>query len=198
VTGDEPGPGKGEATRRRILACAVSRFAADGFRPASVAQIARDAGVTAPTVHAYFGSKEALFHAAFESDITVLLEVLTTRLADGPQPGLGLNLIPALLAAIDEHPLARRVFQGLEADRTRDLLQVPAVVRIRERLAALVGAAQQAGVLRADLAPEALAGALETLVLALLLGAVQVGMIGDEQRRLALAAIISTGVRTAS
>jgi hypothetical protein len=57
--------------------------------------------------------------------------------------------------------------------------------------------AQQGGMLRDDLAPEALAGALETLILALLLGAVQVGMIGDDQRRLAVTAILIQGIRRA-
>jgi AcrR family transcriptional regulator len=196
VTG-APTQTKGDATRQRVLACAVARFADDGFRQTSVAQVARDAGVTAPTVHAHYGSKEELFRAAFEHDIAALLDVITARLASGALPGLGggLRLIPDLLAAIDDHPLARRVFQGREADRTRELLTVPAVVRTRERLTDLVAGGQRAGLIRGDLAPEALAGALETLVLALLLGAVQVGMIGDEQRRLALVAIIAAGIR---
>jgi hypothetical protein len=58
----------------------------------------------------------------------------------------------------------------------------------------MVTAGQQARVLRDDLAPEALAGALETLVLALLLGAVQVGMIGGDERRRAIRDVIVRGV----
>jgi AcrR family transcriptional regulator len=187
--------GKGAATQERILAAAVARFAADGFRQTSVAQIARDAGVTAPAVHAHFGSKQALFHAAFERDIAGLLDVVTARLAAGPLPGGGFALIPALLVELDGHPLARRILQGREAEHTRELLNLAAVVRTRERLTALVAGAQHAGMLRSDLQPEALAGAMETVVLALLLGAVQIGMIGDDNRRLAILAILTTGIR---
>ena len=187
--------GKGAATQQRILAAAVARFADDGFRQTSVAQVARDAGVTAPAVHAYFRSKTELFHAAFERDIAGLLEVIKARLSEGPIPGGGFALIPALLAELDAHPLARRIFQGREAEHTRELLNLPAVVHTRAQLTAMVAGAQQAGLLRADLQPEALAGAMETIVLALLLGAVQVGMIGDENRRLAILAILTTGIR---
>ena len=67
---------KGTATRQRILDAAVARFASQGFRDTTVAAVARDAGVTAPAVHAYFGSKQELFHAAFEYDVTPVLEAL--------------------------------------------------------------------------------------------------------------------------
>jgi AcrR family transcriptional regulator len=196
VTGDMAS-GKGASTRRRILTCAVARLANDGFRQTSVAQVARDAGVTAQAVHAHFGSKQALFHAAFEHDVEDLLEVVTARFAAGAEPGAPLNLMRALLGEVDAHPLARRVLQGHEADRTRELLDLPAFTRAREELTRLVTDAQQGGMLRDDLAPAALAGALETLILALLLGAVQVGMIGDDQRRLAVTAILIQGIRPA-
>jgi hypothetical protein len=58
--------------------------------------------------------------------------------------------------------------------------------------------AQQAGVVRSDLAVAEIAGALETLALALLVGAVQFGMIGDEGRPAAIIAILWDGLRGAS
>ena len=188
-------PGKGAATRQRILAAAVTRFADDGFRQTSVAQVARDAGLTAPAVHAHFGSKQALFHAAFEHDIAGLLDVAQARLREGPLPGQGFALIPALVVELDSHRLARRIFQGREAEHTRELLDLPAVVAMREQLTRFVTVAQHAGILRADLPPAALAGAMETIILTLLLGAVQIGMIGDEERRLAIMAIMTRGLR---
>lgn len=185
---------KARATRLRILGCAVARFADDGFRGASVAQIARDANVTAPTVHAHFGSKEELFQAALAHDIGALWEVMRARLDGGIPVASTVELVPDLVARVDAHPLARRVFQGREADRTRDLPGVPAVVRARAELTRLVAGGQRDGVLRRDLPAAALAGALETLVLALLLGAVQAGLT-DETPRLAISAIISGGLR---
>lgn len=193
---------KGLVTRRRILDCAVARFADEGFRQTLVAQVARDAGLTAPAVHAHFGSKEALFQAAFDEDVANLLAVLNHRLASGALAGGTANpadLIPQLLSAIEDHPLVRRVFRGLEPDRTADLRNAPAVLATREQLVATIRAGQAAGLVRTDLDAVALGGALETIVLALLLGAVQfgavhIGMIGDEGRRSALHEIVLRGM----
>ena len=55
-------------------------------------------------------------------------------------------------------------------------------------------AGQEAGVLRSDLSATALAGALETIVFALLLGALQLGVGRDTERRQAIAAVISQGI----
>jgi len=196
VSGIDTPPSKGAATRQRILVCAVARFADEGFRSASVAAIARDARVTAPAVHAHFGSKEGLFRAAFEHDIAGFLDVIKGRLADGSFPSGNRHLIPALLAELETHPLARRVFQGRESDRTAELLELPAVRQLRAEMVQVVTDRQAEGVLRDDLSAPALAGALEVLVLALLLGATQFGMIGDEERRLAILAVLSRGIRT--
>jgi len=185
---------KGAVTRQRILICAVARFATEGFRQASVAGIARDAGVTAPAVHAYFGSKEELFRAAFEHDIAGFMDVVKGRLTEPTFPAGNTDLIPALLGELETHPLARRIFQGLEADRSQELLHLPAFQQIREEMVRAVADRQAEGVLRADLPPQTLADALEVLVLALLLGATQVDLIGDEQRRLAILAVIKRGI----
>jgi AcrR family transcriptional regulator len=194
---------RGVATRRRILECAVARFADQGFRQTSVAQVARDAGLTPPAVHAHFGSKEALFRAAFDLDVANMLDVIRARLASGALTGAvdistrGLTLIPDLVAAIEDHPLVRRVFQGLEPDRTPDLLRSPAVVAVREEMISAVRTGQARRILRSDLDAVALAGAIETLVLALLLAAVQTG-VTDDARRSALLAIVTRGLRTRS
>lgn len=194
MSNTEPTAGKGLATRQRVLRMAVVRFADQGFRQTSVAQIARDAGVSAPAVHGYFGSKEDLFRAAFAHDVDDFLQVFRARLAGGQLLGSGATLLPALLAEVQNHPLVRRVMQGREPERTVELLELPAVASTRADLVTAVAAAQTAGLLRDDFPAVALAGALETLILALLLGAVQVGMIGDEHRRAALAAIVFKGL----
>jgi AcrR family transcriptional regulator len=185
---------KGLATQQRVLNAAVTRFADHGFRQTSVAQIARDAGVTAPAVHGYFGSKEELFRAAFAHDVADLLAVVRGRLAGAQLPGLGANLLYALLAEVPSHPLVGWVLRGMEPERTVELLNLPVVAGTRAQMVEVVAQAQASGRLRTDLEPAALAGALETLLLALLLGAVQIGMIGDEARRAALAAIVAKGI----
>jgi AcrR family transcriptional regulator len=189
---------RGLATRQRILGCAVRRFADQGYRQTSVAQVARDAGLTPPAVHAHFGSKEALFQAAFDEDVANLLAVMQHRLAYSTLTGAPGNptatLIPELLAAMDDHPLVLRVFRGLEPDRTPELLNTPAVHATREQLVATVRSGQSAGFVRSDIDAVHLAGAVETIVLALLLAAVQGGIIADEPRRAALHAVVLRGL----
>src|SRR6059036_2095569 len=51
------------AARERILAAAERRFATFGYRRTGIAEIAREAGVSAGTIYRYFESKEDVFRA---------------------------------------------------------------------------------------------------------------------------------------
>src|SRR5438874_4829709 len=66
-------PSKGERTRLALLDRAVHRFAADGYRATSLADIARDANVTPAAAYVYFASKEALFTEAADTDAAGLI-----------------------------------------------------------------------------------------------------------------------------
>ncbi len=54
-------PRRDASTRSQVLAAAEAEFGQNGFHAASVADIARRAGVAHGTVYRYFASKEALF-----------------------------------------------------------------------------------------------------------------------------------------
>jgi AcrR family transcriptional regulator len=54
--------------RERILLAARAQFEATGFRGASIARIAEEAGVAPGTIYWHFESKEALFLRLFEDD----------------------------------------------------------------------------------------------------------------------------------
>src|SRR6476660_182308 len=76
------GPASGRAGRARLKRRAIAEAAArifirDGFAGASVDDIAGEAGVSKPTVYAYFGNKETLFHS-------MLATILREALADMP------------------------------------------------------------------------------------------------------------------
>ena len=58
-------------TKAAILAAARTRFAAEGYRSASIRAVARDVGVDAALVVRYFGSKPGLFAAATDIDLRV-------------------------------------------------------------------------------------------------------------------------------
>ena len=54
------------ATRNRLLDAAWRSFAKRAFDEVRLAEVAADAGVSAQTLHAHFGTKEALFVAAWQ------------------------------------------------------------------------------------------------------------------------------------
>jgi TetR/AcrR family transcriptional regulator, regulator of cefoperazone and chloramphenicol sensitivity len=56
--------GRGEDTSRRILLAAIEVFAEEGYEGASTRSLAGRAGVNAPAIQYYFGSKEGLYRAA--------------------------------------------------------------------------------------------------------------------------------------
>jgi AcrR family transcriptional regulator len=107
---------KGEKTRQAILEAAIARFGREGYRATSVADIARDASVGGTVAYAYFPSKEALFLAAVDEDAAgVIREGVDTILANPGVPDWRQMLIFTLVAAVERHPLARRLLAHCDA-----------------------------------------------------------------------------------
>jgi AcrR family transcriptional regulator len=176
---------KGERTRRAVLAAAIARFARDGYRATSVADVARDAGLTPTGVYAYFLNKEALFVAAVDEDAAGEIGEALAEVLEGNFTGEWGNLILTQLEALDRHPLARRVLAGLEPEFTVRLLGIAALEELRKGLADLLAADQLTGKVRPDVDPRMMAGGLVTIVISLLIallqtGADPAGTLGDE------------------
>lgn len=167
---------KGELTRQTILSAAIARFGRDGFRATSVADIARDAGVGGTVAYAYFDNKEALFLAALDEDAAAVIQqgmsavVDPTNIDDWRQ-----SLIFALMEAVEEHPLARRVLAGLEPEVTERVLEIPALGELRKAVAELIRAGQMNGAVRTDIDPTAIGNGIVSVMLSLLMSVVQVG-----------------------
>lgn len=70
------------SVRDAILRAAAVAFARDGFHGASMAAIAREAGVSAGNVYRYFGGKQALFEAVLPGDVAAALEAVLARRVD--------------------------------------------------------------------------------------------------------------------
>ncbi|MET8775987.1 TetR family transcriptional regulator [Nocardia sp. NPDC004654] len=66
---DQPPARRSDATRAAILEAARARFAAEGFRKATIRAIAADAAIDPSMVMRYFGSKDGLFAAAVDIDL---------------------------------------------------------------------------------------------------------------------------------
>ena len=133
------GTSRGDQTRRALLDAARERFARDGFRRTSVADVSRDAGVGGTTAYVHYANKEALFFAAVDDDLSSLFDELGIVLVGGgPDEDLAGQLIDAVLSVIDRHPLARRLLAGLEPDFTARVLETDAFGRLRTGIAELL------------------------------------------------------------
>jgi AcrR family transcriptional regulator len=174
---------KGARTRRALLAAAIERFARDGYRATSVAEVARAANLSSTAAYVYFPNKEALFIAAVDEDAAGVVN-----------DGLGMILDPqhshewreglllTLLESLEDHPLARRVLAGLEPDFTVRLLDIPVLAELRKASAEQLRTQQLAGEVRADIDADRMAGGLLTIVLSMLMSLVQTGLDPSEPR----------------
>jgi AcrR family transcriptional regulator len=174
---DPPKPmTKGERTRQALLAAAIVRFGRDGYRGASVAEIARDARLSGTAAYVYFPNKEALFLAALDEDAAAVIEEgLTSVIADAEIDDWRDTLLYTVAAVVDHHPLARRVLAGLEPDVTSRVVELPALVELRKTCVDRLAAEQLAGKVRHDIDPVPVANGIVTIVLSLLRSVVQLG-----------------------
>jgi len=177
---DRPEPSKGEITRQAILAAAIVRFGRDGFRATSVADIARDASVSGTAAYAYFPNKEALFLAALDEDAAaVIQEGVSHVIEDGADSSEWREtLILTLVAAVQRHPLARRVLSGLEPDVTDRVIEIPAMLELRKSVADRLRRDQEIGRVRDDIDAGAIADGAVGIIVSLLMAVLQLGATG--------------------
>jgi AcrR family transcriptional regulator len=167
---------KGAQTRQAILDAATVRFGRDGYRATSVADIARDAGVSGTAAYAYFPNKEALFLAALDEDAAaVIAEGLSTVVGIHSIEGWRQALLFTLVESVDRHPLARRLLAGLEPDVTDRVLETPALDELRKAVAARLAEDQLEGFVRTDVDPHVMANGIVSILLSLLMSVVQLG-----------------------
>jgi AcrR family transcriptional regulator len=173
---------KGERTRRRLLELAVRRFADEGYRATSVSAIARDAGISQAAVYAYFANKEALFEAAVDLDAAQLIAGARSQL-DESLPLV--DFIPGLLLhlrlGVEDHRLARRVLAGQEPDVIHRVADLPALRDITAELTDDLRDEQARHGVATGLDVGDLALGVETVVLSLLMSAVQVPLEADKR-----------------
>ncbi|HLI19904.1 MAG TPA: CerR family C-terminal domain-containing protein [Stellaceae bacterium] len=103
-----PTGGRGDDTARRILLASLEVFAEEGYEGASTRSLASRAGVNAPAIQYYFGSKEGLYRAAIahianlvERRLGPVAEQIRAALAGKPSAqelaGLLLDLLDGFL-----------------------------------------------------------------------------------------------------
>ncbi len=167
---------KGDRTRQALLDAAVVRFAREGYRGTSVADVCRDAGLSTTASYPYFANKEALFVAAVDEDVAGLLDAAVSLVAIDEHPDQwGRVLMRALVTHLDGYPLAGRIVRGLEPDFTMRLLQIPALQELRKTVTELIRDQQMAGSVRRDIDPGSTASGMVVIVISLLMATMQTG-----------------------
>lgn len=100
---------RSEATRNRLLRAAEKIFARDGFEAAKLEEIAAEAGYTRGAFYANFKSKEDLFLALLEGEISARIEHVETLMKTARLPG-------------EKRKLFREFFLTVAQDRRWSLL----------------------------------------------------------------------------
>jgi AcrR family transcriptional regulator len=176
IPANTPNPTKGDRTRQALLDAAIVRFAREGHRGTSVADVCRDAGLSTTASYPYFANKEALFIAAVDEDVAGLIdEAVSLVVIDEDPDQWGRVIMRALVAHVDAHPLAGRILRGLEPDFTMRLLHIPALQQLRKTVAELIRSQQLVGGVRQDIDPGQSASGLVVIVISLLMATMQTG-----------------------
>jgi AcrR family transcriptional regulator len=139
---DDPPARRSDATRAAILEAARRRFAAEGFRKATIRAIAADAGIDPAMVMRYYGSKDDLFAAAVNVDLDLpdltaadpdaIGEALTRRFLTlwGRPPSSEMLMTLLRSAVTDDATVAK--FQQVFAQQV-----TPAVLRVGDPATAM-------------------------------------------------------------
>lgn len=162
--------------RIRILDAAIKVFAERGFHSATVAEIAKAAGVADGTIYLYFKGKDDLLLRLFDEKMTELLAEARAALADEPDaPSRLRRFIQLHLSVVERHPdlasvLIVELRQSAQFLKAADRNKLAAYIDL---IAEVVRAGQESGELSAAISPatvkRAIFGALDELALGWLL-----------------------------
>lgn len=154
-----------------ILERGVDEFARCGYKSASVASVAKAAGVSVGVIYKYFGDKQALFLACVRHSLELLDATLHSAIPAGADPETCIRaLIGALIDAARQHGNYNILYNEITSGSCRDF--APELAReIESRTAALYTQlftqARAAGQLRADIPPERFAFFFDDLLMML-------------------------------
>lgn len=98
--------------RELIIAAATKEFVDRGYDAASIRGIARRAGVDPALVHHYFDDKADLFAASVRAPIRP--DRLVRQALTGPREHVGVNLVTAVLTALESDRAQSRVISLLQ------------------------------------------------------------------------------------
>lgn len=157
-----------ELTRQTILDAAADLFMLEGFRGASLNQIAASAGVTRGAIHFHFTDRLGLLFALAERELAVLIELLVRVERDSPDPlGDLAQTCEAILVMLDQQPKRRTIVRALLVADARIRSKVGMVAfeqSIFEVEHAIFSAAESSGELAAPWTRSSATAALHSLM----------------------------------
>lgn len=140
-----------ERTKKRLLDAAVNEYGEHGPLGARVDRVAEQAGVNKERIYQYFGSKQKLFTAVLEQEMTKLAAAvpLTAELAEdlGEFAGRIYDYHRTY-----PHYLRLLLWEGLETDPVPVAAAAERTAHYEDNIA-VVARAQERGVLRDDVSP---------------------------------------------
>lgn len=156
-----------ERTRETLIAAAAELFREQGLDAPSLDAICERAGYTRGAFYVHFASREDLVAAVVEKATSDFLDAIVAEGAGDLR-----SIVSAFVRALEEgrFPISQRmrISQVLEACARSWELQVKylaVMMSARERLAGVLRASQEAGIVRADLRAEPIAEMLLALVM---------------------------------
>ena len=178
---------KGERTRERLLDSAIRLFSAGGFQGTSVAQIARDVGITPAAAFAHFPSKELLLDAAFDRDALAFVLRVTEDLAEIDVVDRWPAIVDLLWTVVGDYRLVDHVISGTESESAARMIDTPAIRLGIAALADRIRDAQDRGAARDDVDAAVMAEGLVDIAITMLVARAQSGIaVTDSTRRAAL------------
>ena len=176
-----------DARRRQILDAARRCFLRDGFHATSMQDVLTEAELSAGAVYRYFPSKEAIVVAITSEALSYVTGAFEDQALDPATPPALDVVIGRLVARVEElaeaDGLDRLVVQAWgEAMRSPVIAErlAAGVSSARERLAAIIAVHQERGTFSREVAPEAAARALASLIPGFIL---QRAILGDVDAR---------------
>lgn len=160
-----------ETALEAILEAGIEEFARCGFQPASVADVAKKAGVSVGVIYKYYNDKETFFLACVRHSLDLLDQTLQEVIAAGGSlEDRVRRLITVLITQSRQHASYNAMYNEITAGSCRKF--APVLAReIEQKTAALYTAlfsdAQQQGELTNAVAPELFAFFFDNLLMML-------------------------------
>ena len=140
--------------RDRIMNAAIASFAQHGYHQATIADVAREAGVAAGTIYLYFKNKDDLLVRIFEEKVQGFIQAFHQRLKKEENAEVKLKkLVQLHLFEMQKHPDLAAVFQ-LELRQSRHFIRAYPKTDLKvyfDLIGDIIEEGQQQGLFRKDL-----------------------------------------------